>query len=357
MRIALLKDQLVEFNSQTVDLFMRTKQSFFLGVPTVVHIAIFDKLFSLLDNLNVRLVTANRPDYPGATPLTDKERIQLHNIAKTADQDSQSAANAFRDYIKENAKKTHDFLVEFISREGIPAGGGIILAGWSLGAATILGLLANANAVSSKDFDLCSYIKHVVLYDTPAFLMGYAPPPDVVNIFFDPLLTPGEALKMFPQWVSAYYAHAEDTAKLEYEALNDPPPTILSMDPSDVQRCLDVVPVLPGGSDDQFVRLGFQLGAFSPLRQAAMYLDKDEGQHQHLGRNWDDVEIKHVWCDQSMWEMPWATVCLQAELADAKKSGRVTRKVDMVRLRGANHFCHWDQPELALMGLLSGLEL
>ncbi|KAF5326977.1 hypothetical protein D9619_004815 [Psilocybe cf. subviscida] len=343
------------------------------------HASIFDKLFSLLDNVNVRLVTANRPDYPGATPLTEKERMQLHDIAKTADQDPQSATNAFHDYIKENAKKTHDFLVEFISRESIPAGGGIILAGWSFGAISILGLLANANAVSSKEFDLRSYIKHVVLYgerldgvrgslraklmgistppEPPAFLLGYPPPPDVVNIFFDPSLTPGEALKRFPQWVSAYYAHREDPTKLEYEALDHPSPTILSMDPSDVQRCLEIGPALPGGSDDQVMRLGVQLGALSQLREAAIYLGKDEEGDVPVVNRWDDIEIKHVWCDRSMWEMPWAALCLQADLDDGKKSDRVARKVDIVRLSGANHFCHWDQPELALKGLLSGLDL
>ncbi|KAF5327564.1 hypothetical protein D9619_004820 [Psilocybe cf. subviscida] len=162
---------------------------------------------------------------------------------------------------------------------------------------------------------------------------------------------------MFPQWVSAYYAHAEDLTELEYEALDQPPPTILSMDPSEVQRCLEIGPALPGGSDERLFMLRFQLGVFSRLKEAAMYVGKDEERDLQVTNRWDDVEIKHVWCDQSMWEIPWAALCLQTELDDSEKSGRVTRKVDMVRLRGANHFCHWDQPELALKGLLSGLDM
>lgn len=126
--------------------------------------AVFDKLFPLVDTLNVRLVAANRPGYQGATPLSDKERMQLNDISKTADHDSELAANNLLDYLRENTKKLCDFLVEFICTEDVPAVGGIVLAGWSLGAVDIFGLLANASAISSKGVDLRSYIKHLILY-------------------------------------------------------------------------------------------------------------------------------------------------------------------------------------------------
>ncbi|KAF5327574.1 hypothetical protein D9619_004341 [Psilocybe cf. subviscida] len=307
------------------------------------HSAIFEKLFPLVDTLNVRLVAANRPDYPGATPLSEQERMQLNNISETANQDSDSAANALLDYIKENTKKLCDFLAEFILREDVPVEGGIVVAGWSVGAADVLGLLANADAVSSKEVDLRSYIKHLVIYDAPSCILGYAPPTGLCAPLFDPSLTPGEILKVFPLWVSTYYARGEDLTHPEGKALDHPPPTILSMDPSDVQQCLEVNPVLPGGADERLISLGVKLNVFSRLKDGAMYLDKG---HPQGGSSWDDIEIKYVWCDQAAWEMPWGVACLQADLDNAKKAGKVTRKVDM---------CHWDQPQLALTGLLSGL--
>jgi hypothetical protein len=325
-----------------------------------------------VDKRNVRLVTVNRPDYPGATPLSDKERMQLGDIAQTVDQDSQLAANALLHYIKENAMKAYDFLEELICCENIPAAGGIILAGWSFGVSTILGLLANANAISSKKVDLRSYIKHLVIYgeyingyqgffrailiratiflDPPSFILGYTPPtPNVFNPFFDPSLSTGEALKIFGHWVSAYYAHGEDLTKLEYEALEHPAPTIPSMDHSDVRRCMEISPVLPGGSDERFIRLGVQLGVFAQLKDAVIYLDKGREQDSQVVNRWDDVEIKYVWCDRSVWEMTWGALCLQADLDDSKKAGRVIRKVDMVRLRGGNHFVSFYLSDLRIL--------
>lgn len=186
-------------------------------------------------------------------------------------------------------------------------------------------------------------------------------------------MTFGEALKIFPHWVSAYYALNDDPAQLGYKALDYPPPTILSMDPSDVQRCLELDPVLPRGSDQQFIQLGVRLGVFSRLREAALYFNTDPDQDLHVVSRWDDVEVKNIWCDQSAWEMTWTAVCLQAELDNAKRAGKPIRKVDMLRLSGSSHFvsfpfpssphaksmqqCHWDQPEVALKALLSGLNL
>ncbi|KAF5327575.1 hypothetical protein D9619_004340 [Psilocybe cf. subviscida] len=178
------------------------------------------------------------------------------------------------------------------------------------------------------------------------------PPPGLCDPLFDPSLSPDEVLKVFPLWVSTYYAHGEDLNKPQAKALDCPPPTILSMDPSDMQRCLEINPVHSGGSDERLLSLGVKLGLFARLREEAICLDK-EG--PYTDKSWGDVEIKYVWCDQSTWEIPWGAVRLQADLEDSKKSGRVTRKIDMLRLRGGNYFCHWDKPELALTGLLSGL--
>ena len=153
-------------------------------------------------------------------------------------------------------------------------------------------------------------------------------------------MTPSEALKIFPQWVSGYYAHGEGADKLEYKALEHPLPTMLSMNPSELQQCMEVSPALPGGSDEQLFRLGVQSGAFIKLREIVVYLDKgvEDPRDGHALRRWDDVEIKQIWCDQSVWESTWAFHCLQSDLDDRKKAGKMSRKVDMVRLRGGNHF-------------------
>lgn len=72
--------------------------------------------------------------------------------------------------MKTEAKKVHDFLVEYVSREDIPVQGGIIVAGWSFGIATILGLLANIEDFSANEVELRAYIKHAVLYGEVSIL-------------------------------------------------------------------------------------------------------------------------------------------------------------------------------------------
>lgn len=114
----------------------------------------------------MRLVTVNRRDYPGSTPLSETEREQLDKISELQDKDL--AAKDLREYMKNEAKKVYDFLVKYVSEEDIPVEGGIIIAGWSFGMATILGLLSNIEGFSANEVELRAYIKHAVLYgNTP----------------------------------------------------------------------------------------------------------------------------------------------------------------------------------------------
>ena len=97
--------------------------------------------------------------------------------------------------------------------------------------------------------------------------------------------------------------------------------------------------------------------------------DDDEGD---TGDDWADVEVRYLWCDRSVYEMPWGTWALRKELEEAQAKGLRTRRLAIARLRGANHFVsctssghggaalltricqvHWDQPERLLRALLA----
>ncbi|KAI0738065.1 hypothetical protein C8Q80DRAFT_1114191, partial [Daedaleopsis nitida] len=70
------------------------------------------------------------------------------------------------------------------------------------------------------------------------------------------------------------------------------------------------------------------------------------------GDDWPDVEVRYLWCDRSIWEMPLAAFRLSRDLEEAKSQGKRVRIVNFVRFRGANHFAHWDLPEKTLAGFL-----
>ncbi|KAI0710924.1 hypothetical protein C8Q76DRAFT_739253 [Earliella scabrosa] len=73
----------------------------------------------------------------------------------------------------ERARELHDFLLDFARTNDIPAAqpaanrGGIVIAGWSLGAAWITALLANvASFPIQGDVRLHDYVRRVVLHGT-----------------------------------------------------------------------------------------------------------------------------------------------------------------------------------------------
>ena len=103
------------------------------------------------------------------------------------------------------------------------------------------------------------------------------------------------------------------------------------MSPEDIALALYPTPVIPGGSDDILLKSGIKNSVNALLREGALKADGGGGA-------WDAIELRYIWCDQSVWEMPWGSWALRKELKDAKASGQSRRKVTFIRLRGANHF-------------------
>ncbi|KAF8954824.1 alpha/beta-hydrolase [Flammula alnicola] len=314
------------------------------------HSGVFARFFPLAAEHNARIILVNRRDYPGSAPISEEDRNVLASVASES-MPAEPARKALHDYLIARSRELYQFLVEFVNKEMVTPSGGLVLAAWSFGCSLITALLADISSVqlTSERLKLRQCIKRVVLYDPPYHAMGYQPPPDSYNPLFDASLALGEGPKRFPAWISGYYNHGDSAYTLEHRnTLPEPRPTILTMSALEVESALYLNPTLPGGSDDILLSKGIQHGIFTALREQALYV-KDNSEHQ----NWSDVELSYIWCDHSVWEMPWCTWAFQAELDEAKRIGRVIRKVTMTRLRGANHFYHWDMPELALRAILS----
>lgn len=145
--------------------------------------------------------------------------------------------------------------------------------------------------------------------------------------------------------------------------LASPAPTLSTLTADEVASALFPSPGDPGGSDSFLVAGGIRCGVFATLREAALAVPADEG--------WRAVEVRHLWCDRSVWEATWTAWNLRWRLAEARKKGEVLREITSVRLEGANHFVsavrsnaflrcltlgwqvHWDEPERALVALLT----
>ncbi|KAI0370960.1 hypothetical protein BV20DRAFT_966054, partial [Pilatotrama ljubarskyi] len=212
-------------------------------------------------------------------------------------------------------------------------------------------LLANVASCPIEDVRLAEHMRRVVFLDPPHHSLGYPPPSDPYNPLFDRSIPESEREEAFANWVSGYYAHGDTPETLERKTpLPDPPPTLSTLTPEEVGRMLCLPPGAPGGSDALLLDMGIKLGLFEALREGALYTG---GSGQPTGDGWADVEVRYVSCERSVWEMPWGTMLLRKELEEARAKGLPVRNVRMVFVKGANHFVHWDSPELALRAIVA----
>ncbi|EIM89469.1 alpha/beta-hydrolase [Stereum hirsutum FP-91666 SS1] len=339
----------------------------------------FARLLPHASSYGIRIILLNRRDYPGSSPLTDDQHSRLH---QSLSDDDDSRAN-IQQHMNEQAKELYDFLEAFAREEKL-APRSMIVGGWSFGSAWITAILAYASSLPLReDADppsLGEYVRYILLYDPPYHALGYPPPPNPYRPLSDPSLTPEEGIKIFPAWVSGYYHHpalesdsspgsgsGSDSAYIPNSPsalecrtpLDHPKPTILTMSENEIAAGLFTPPGAPGGSDDVVVRAGEKHGLYALLRERAVYLDGEE--HTSNGASpqsggWRDVGIRYLWCDQSAWQVPWGMWAMQGEIREAEAAGRRMREVEVVRLSGANHFAHWDQPERTLKAMLAESE-
>lgn len=108
------------------------------------------------------------------------------------------------------------------------------------------------------------------------------------------------------------------------------------MSPYDIHAALHAPPAVPGGSDDVLMHVGIDHGLWTTLRRKALSVHVDAKLPQSL--QWSDVELRYIWCDHSVWEMPWGAWAIQDELQQAKDAGEPLRRITLMRLSGANHF-------------------
>ena len=80
------------------------------------------------------------------------------------------ARTSFDRFLKDRAREVFDFLEDLVRRDDIPPAqhdkntGGIVIAGWSLGALWMTSLLAYAPFFPANDVELSGYVRRVVVF-------------------------------------------------------------------------------------------------------------------------------------------------------------------------------------------------
>ena len=209
-----------------------------------------------------------------------------------------------------------------------------------------------------------------------------------VMLTFDPSIAPEAVTREFAAWVSGYYAHpsfypSSDTTPLLEDveedadpnalrlerrtALETPPPTLFTLTDAERAAALSPGPGDPGGSDSLLLVGGIRSGLFGALREGALVLPgklvgkEGGGEGRQRTDAWPAVEVRYVWCDRSVWEMPWGVWNMRARVEEGKKSGESLRPFTLLRVKGANHFVsdealqRWVIYGLTVAGMLGSL--
>ncbi|KAI1789099.1 hypothetical protein LXA43DRAFT_1022497 [Ganoderma leucocontextum] len=321
--------------------------------------AIFSKLIPLASRHNARVVLVNRRDYPSSAPYTIEERAVLLNAAIEVKTNPLAAREKLHTFMRERAREVYDLLLQFVAQHKIPPArpeentGGIVIGGWSFGTGWMTSLLANVASFPVQQVDLSRYVRRVIFYDASYSVLGFPTIPNATAPLNDPSIPYQDVTARFAVWCSAYFDNGESSDKYQYDNhLASPPPTVSILTQEEREATFHPVPGDPrGGSDQLLMRYGAQSGVFTVLRKSALRLPPTSA--QSMGDSWRDVEVRHLWCDRSPWVIPWAETNMRRELEEERKAGIVLRNVTFFRMRGANHFVHWVEPERAMHAILA----
>ncbi|TFY67242.1 hypothetical protein EVJ58_g1755 [Rhodofomes roseus] len=308
---------------------------------------IFERLFVHAAAHNMRLVAVNMRDYRGSTPYSASELADL----SSADVARQTAA------IRARGLELLTFILWLIRTEGIPplspassgnskGGGGIALLGWSWGNKITLSCVAQASHLSPDDVEtLGRYMRTLILFDPSPRAFGA--PASSLEESYNPLndasLSPEAKQRVFPDWVSGYYSHSLDgfpslhrdelLAGFARDPIANPPPhqsaTLHRMSSDEFARIINA---------DVVARSHL----FYELVDGKVYADNTRVALRSTSI-WPNVRVVLVWCDMSVSEtvLP-AWGLLRQVQEDWPTNGRA---IHSVRLKGANHFPHWERPK------------
>ena len=178
--------------------------------------------------------------------------------------------------------------------------------------------------------------------DPPYLVLGYPALPNGYNPFTCPDHAPGEGAKYFPVWVSGYYKHGDQQDQYEFRIpQEEPKPTIFTMSEPDIHSALHPEPAAPGGTDDLLLNANTDLTGrvWDSLRRRALYITEPaDNATAPVQKEWNDIELRHIWCEQSPWVCVYAIRCLKAEVAEVSKTGKTLRPITTAKFSGGNHF-------------------
>ncbi|OCH91789.1 hypothetical protein OBBRIDRAFT_791899 [Obba rivulosa] len=321
---------------------------------TVFHSENFKPMLCHAPENNMRIILVNLRSYPGSSPFSPEEV----DIMRGSDVPSMASllqargmeAATFLSWIIEHEKlpplAPADANGMGLREENVPQTGGVAILGWSSGAAIPFSLIANADQLPVNTRELLGrYLRTCVLWDPASYAAGCVFPPieELYCPLRDPALTPDEIAPIFSLWVSSYFDHdltmldslesatsfSSLLSGISTDPIPDPPPhqtpTTETFSPDQFLTNVDIPGAIAYHVPYLFMnREVYEANARSALQEKTI---------------WPHLKMVLVWCDMSVGETllgSWRIIDL------ANKAGK-GRGLVIHRMRGANHFPHWNE--------------
>ncbi|KAL5510980.1 hypothetical protein ACEPAG_3699 [Sanghuangporus baumii] len=340
------------------------------------HAQNFSRLLPFAKQHNLRVIALNRRDYVGSTPYCESELAIINS----------NNDDAFPAFLRARGLEIARFLVWVIREKNIPRAsssadgreGGLAVLGWSLGNLITMAFMRYLKSYPSEVVEaIRPYLRTFYIYECGAGTLGYPSPEGGYHPLNDSTIPPRMRGIVFGNWVSSYYKHPYYSSPSSSPSSDGKPDrtisslhvhapereqvyrpsTLDSIPPADLMKCVDPVP--PVRSEQPFM---------STISRSIMYeqtlgvllLDQAEAHHGDPKIQSDDailpdVKIRVIYGDASIWSITWNTWELEKDLEKWRGEGRKVRDVRFLLVEGANHFLHWDDPELFLKTVKDGL--
>ncbi|KAG5651399.1 hypothetical protein H0H81_008781 [Sphagnurus paluster] len=303
---------------------------------------IFQRINTVAHEKGVRVIAPNRRSFPGSTELSPEDFDILTKGGTDEQRDTliQARSHEIATFI-DNAIQTLG--LSPISDDG--KSGGIVLLGWSIGAALALAAIAHSTTLPVEVRDrLSKHIRSLVLYEAAPIVLGFPAP---AQSGWAPLVNPSipESLRLpsFAQWSTAYFDHG-DLTKRDLDSLSWvvvstlSPPTIYNIPETQLKEMQRYGPEAIGDRDFLF---SFAKQFKASYRKA--FYDPE------ILEAFPKMKLTYITGDKTC---AFGLAGLWALQDDEKEAGG-KKPVDYRVIPGVNHFWHWDDPEKALEGFIA----
>ncbi|TDL18969.1 hypothetical protein BD410DRAFT_792562 [Rickenella mellea] len=315
------------------------------------HSHTFKNLISHAAALNLRIVAPNRRDYAPSTIYTSEELSALNS----------NSSGLIAGHLRARGEEMVRFLAYVIRELCVPQvsdggkAGGLALLGWSAGNMTTVAALAILSDIQESEDEemrgtvemVKSYLRTFIIYEMSYTSAGLPPPPPSTGGGYHPLADTSIPVRMrglaFGLWVSSFYSHPDPSSKnldgLELRTPTNPVhlATNETIGPDEVLASVDPAP--GKRSEGAWYEESARGPLLEQLRKALRFGNADAG---GVG---EDVSVSVIYGQSTIWSIHWAIWELEKQL-DAVKGQ--CRPVRIIPIPGANHFLHWEDPDLAL---------